>query len=117
MSEAALFIGWNRPVVGRETQAANFWKESLNFYTTLQKEGTIESYEPVLLTANGGTMNGFFLLRGNQNKLDALQHDERYLDFTIKANVLLENFSAVPAWVDKGLEKVIARYTMLAAKI
>lgn len=116
MADATLFIGWNRPVTGREAQATAYWKESLGLYATLQKEGRIESFEPVLLAAHGGDLNGFVLVRGMGPKLDEVRHDERFIDMVLKGTMLATNFGVVPGYVGAGLEKVMNRWVMLSSK-
>jgi hypothetical protein len=116
MADAALFIGWNRTVAGKEAQAAAFFKESLTLFGAFQKEGHIESFEPVLLAAHGGDMNGYMLLKGAQAKLDALRHDERFTDMVLKGTLWVSGYGVVPAYIGAGLEKLMARWTMLATK-
>jgi hypothetical protein len=77
MPNAAIFIGWNRPSVGREQQAMQVFQKSLEFYGKLQSDGRIESFEPVILSAHGGDLNGFVLLRGDAEKLAEIRRDER----------------------------------------
>jgi hypothetical protein len=69
MADRVLFIGWNRPVVGREQQAMELWQKAMEYYGKLQADGRIESFEPVILTAHGGDLNGFVMLRGGAEKL------------------------------------------------
>lgn len=116
MADATLFIGWNRPVIGRETQAAAFWKEAMGLYAALQQEGRIESFEPVLLSSHGGDLNGFVLLRGAAAKLDEVRRDERFMDLVIKGSMLTSNFGVVNGFIGSGLERVMNRWAMLAAK-
>ena len=49
MATGALVIGWGPPVRGREQKALQVFNESIQFYTRLQQQGTIESFEPVAL--------------------------------------------------------------------
>ena len=35
------------------------WQKSMEFYGGLQSNGRIESFEPVLLSAHGGDLNGY----------------------------------------------------------
>lgn len=113
-ADASLFIGWNRTVAGKETQAAAFFRESLTLFAAFQKEGHIEHFEPVLLSAHGGDLNGFMLLKGMQAKLEALRHDERFVDMVLRGTLLTTNYGVVSGYVGQGLEKVMARWTMLA---
>ena len=51
MADRILFIGWNRVVAGREQQAMQLWQKSMEFYGGMQSNGRIDSFEPVLLSA------------------------------------------------------------------
>ncbi len=63
MADGAIFIGWNRPVPGKEQQAMKLWQDSMEYFEKLRSDGRIESFEPVLLTAHGGSLNGFVLVK------------------------------------------------------
>jgi hypothetical protein len=54
MANGVLFIGWKRPVPGREQQAMGLFQKGIEYYAKSQSEGKIESYEPVILSAHGG---------------------------------------------------------------
>src|SRR5215211_2257779 len=59
VADAAIFVGWGQIVRGREMKALAVFNESIAYYTRLQQEATIESFEPVLLSAHGGDLAGF----------------------------------------------------------
>ena len=79
MADHVLLIGWNRSIVGREQQAVQLFQKTVEFYGKLQAEGRIESFEPVLLSAHGGDLNGFFLLKGEAKKIAEVRGDETFL--------------------------------------
>ena len=79
MADRILFIGWNRVVAGREQQAMQLWQKSMEFYGGLQSNGRIDSFEPVLLSAHGGDLNGYMILRGDADKLAGVQEDDNLL--------------------------------------
>jgi hypothetical protein len=56
---------FRRSVRGRERQALKVFGEAFEYYSRLQQEGEIESFEPVILEPHGGELGGFFLLRGD----------------------------------------------------
>jgi hypothetical protein len=62
MADRVLFIGWNRGVVGREKQAMDLFGRAMQFYSKLQADGRIESFDTVVLDAHGGDLNGFIML-------------------------------------------------------
>ena len=65
MANAALVIGWGPVVPGREQKALQVFGEAIQYYTRLQQQGQIESFEPVALEPHGGDLNGFLLVRGD----------------------------------------------------
>ena len=68
MATALLFIGWNRPVPGKETEAWKYFMEEADAaLTKFQKQGYFERVERVALTPHAGTLNGFVLLGRKPN--------------------------------------------------
>jgi hypothetical protein len=98
MPNAAIFIGWNRPSVGREQQAM---------------QGRIESFEPVILSAHGGDLNGFVLLRGDAEKLAEIRRDETYMDLVIEAEYCVDGFGHIDGYIGDSLMDVISRWEKL----
>ena len=113
MANRILFIGWNRPVVGREQQAMELWQNSMDYYTKLQSEGRIESFDPVLLTAHGGDLNGFVMLKGDAEKLSEIRREDPFVDFSIKAGYCLEGFGVVVGYIGEGLTDGFNRWSKL----
>jgi len=113
MANAVIFLGWNRPTVGREQQAMDVFQKSIKFYGKLQNEGRIESFEPVILSAHGGDMNGFFLLRGDAEKLSEIKRDETFLNIVIEAEYCVDGFGHIDGYIGDGLNDVISRWAKL----
>ena len=111
MADRVLFIGWNRPVVGREQQAMELFQKVVEFYGKLQADGRIESFEPVILAAHGGDLNGFFLLKGEAGKLAELREDDAFVQIVIEAGYCLDGFGVVPGYIGEGLTDVISRWS------
>ena len=78
MADSGLFIGFGAPIRGRERQAIKVFNETFEYYSRLQQEGEIESFEPVILEPHGGELGGFFLLRGDQDKLARIRGSEEF---------------------------------------
>ncbi len=113
MADRVLFIGWNRPVVGREQQAMELFQKVVEFYGKLQADGRIESFEPVILSAHGGDLNGFFLVRGEAKKLAELREDDAFVQIVIEAGYCLNGFGVVPGYIGEGLTDVFSRWSKL----
>jgi hypothetical protein len=110
MADTVLFIGWNRPVVGREQRALQLWQKVMEYYGRLQADGRIESFDPVLLSSHGGDLNGFVLLKGTAQKLAEVRREEAFVNFTIESELCLEGFGVVVGYVGEGLADVFNRW-------
>ncbi len=113
MADRELFIGWNRSVAGREQQAMQLFQKAMEFYGGLQADGRIESFEPVILAAHGGDLNGFILLKGEAEKLDEVQRDDTFTNLSIESNYCLDGFGIIPGYIGEGLTDVFSRWTKL----
>ena len=110
MSKQVLFYGWNRAVYGREGAAGQLFQEFLPYLGGLQQEGMIDSFETVLLSAHGGDMNGFFLVRGNIEKLDELQRREEWIGYMTRAGLVIEGGGLVTGVTGEGVTEWMARW-------
>ena len=107
MADACLFIGWDRPVAGREREAhAHLMGPSLEQLDTFQRAGAFESYQAIGLTPHCGHMNGCVLLFGDRAKLDELRRSDAFERFSIQLATLLEGYGVVPGVTLQGLKKV-----------
>ncbi len=113
MADRVLFMGWNRPVVGREQKAMELFQKVVEFYGKLQTDGRIESFEPVILAAHGGDLNGFFMLKGKAEKLAELREDDAFVQIVIEAGYCLDGFGVVPGYIGEGITDVISRWSKL----
>ena len=116
MADAAILIGWNEAKSGREAMAGALFGETVQYYGSLVKNGTIESFEPVLLVRHGGDFNGFILIRGDAAKLDALQRSEEFEKFTIRAVLCLEGFGVIRGYIGDSLQRVMQQWAAMLPK-
>lgn len=103
MADSGLFIGFGAPTRGRERQAVKVFTESFEYYSRLQQEGEIESFEPVILEPHGGELNGFFLLRGDQDKLARIRGSEEFERLTARGELIVEHLGIVGAFLGERL--------------
>src|SRR5258708_1446098 len=108
MATGALMIGWGPVVPGREQKSLLVFNESIQFYTRLQQQGTIESFEPVALEPHGGDLNGFLILRGDREKLNALRTSEGFLRLNNRAAQIVANLGAITAVIGEELQRLFA---------
>lgn len=95
MTDNVLFFGWNHPVIGREKMAGEHFQEFLQYLGGLQKKGTIQSFDPVILHRHGGDMNGFFLIKGEGKKLDELIETEDWMKHIFRADFNLQGMGVI----------------------
>ncbi|HTT55281.1 MAG TPA: hypothetical protein VMH35_28150 [Streptosporangiaceae bacterium] len=111
MADSGLFIGFGFPVRGRERQALKVFTESFDYYARLQQDGEIESFEPVLLDPHGGELGGFFLLRGEQDKLARLRASDEFARMTARGELIVENLGIVDAMLGDRLMGQMATFS------
>ena len=113
MANAVIFLGWNRPTVGREQQAMQLFQKSLEFYGKLMTEGRIENFEPIILSAHGGDLNGFILIQGDAKKLSEIKREETFIDLVIEGEYCVDGFGHVDGYIGEGLNDVMSRWAKL----
>jgi hypothetical protein len=110
MADAALFVGWGNAVRGRERQALKVFGDAAEFYGRLQQEGEIESVEPVFLEPHGGDLAGFFLIRGDREKLGSLRTREDFVRLNARAGLIVDGFGVVGAAVASGIDELMGYF-------
>ena len=117
MAEMGVFIGWGAPVRGREARGLEVFNEAVAYWGRLQQEGTIESFEVVLLYPHGGDLYGFALLRGNGETLDRLRASDEFNDLVARAGLVVERVGVVSAALGDSLGSQVERYQRQVAEL
>ena len=112
-ADNVLFIGWNRPIPGREKAALGLFSEAIAFYSEQKASGQITSFEPVILNVHGGDLNGFILVKGDEAKLDALQRSDKFQDLTTKVDLIVQGVGVIRGWSGESLASQMQRYASL----
>lgn len=113
MSKSVIFVGWNRTIPGREKEAGELFQEIMGYVIQLEQEGTIDSFEPVLLTAHGGDLNGFVLIRGEISKLQELKRTEAWRTHVTRAILHTEGFGVIDGVTGEGVSEQMELWTSL----
>jgi hypothetical protein len=108
--DSGLLIGWDRVSSGYEKEAPELWMSMLIYLRSLHATGQIEKFEPVLLGAHGGHLNGFVLVRGSQENLDRIRNSDEFLELNIKANKRLDGFMVVRAHFGDSAARMLQRF-------
>jgi hypothetical protein len=109
-SDAALFVGWKLPVVGREADAVELFGSFVGFLGKQEAAGAIESFEPCLVSPHGGDLGGFILVRGDRDKLSTLRFSEEFEELVSKCLVNVDGFGVVDCYVGDSVGTQLQRY-------
>nr|WP_090276904.1 hypothetical protein [Mycolicibacterium komanii]CRL70576.1 hypothetical protein CPGR_02027 [Mycolicibacterium komanii] len=111
MADAGLWIAWGIPTRGRETQALDLFRESLEGYgAELLRDGRIERYDVAILRPQNIELGGFVLVQGSKEQIDALRRDEDFQQFVNHIQLVADRVGMVDAWVNDGLEEAFGLY-------
>jgi hypothetical protein len=117
MSESALFVGWGQPVRGREMRSLDVFSDAMTYYGERQQDGSIESFEPVLLNPHGGDLQGFFLIKGSAEGLATMMATEDFQRLHVRAAMIVENLGIIEAFVDDGVLTQLGYFTDAAGEL
>jgi hypothetical protein len=104
LADYGLFVGFGWPVRGREQKATQVFGEAVQFWTRLQEEGEIEGFEAVFLEPHGGDLGGFFLIRGEKDKLARIRWSDEVTRLNTRAQLIADNFGVVAAELGGRIE-------------
>ena len=111
MGSNVIFFAWNRSIPGRERISAAHFRDFVEYAGRLKQSGTIQSYDIVFLDTHGGDMNGFFLLRGEPAKLDALQGGIEWVTHMTRAALHLQGAGNVRGVTGEGVMERMELWT------
>jgi hypothetical protein len=109
MANAVLFIGWNRPFLGKEESAYSYLFERGLPYLRGLCGRAFERLELIGLTAHRSDLNSFILLLGQRAELDALRRTDEFESFIMNMNGLFDRLGVVPGINEEGISAMLAR--------
>ena len=110
-------IGWGAAVRGREKKALQVFNEAIQYYTQLQQQGAIESFEPVALEPHGGDLQGFLLIRSDREKLNALRTSKEFLSLNNRTALVVNNVGVINAFIGEELQRLFADFETQATEL
>ena len=114
MAGEGLFLGWGEVVRGREQLALQVFQESIAYYSKLQEDGKIESFEPVLLQPHGGDLAGFLMMWGEQSSLDAIRSSPEFERIVTRASAVVDNVGVVSSYSGEALGQAMGIFGEVA---
>ena len=108
MADHGVFMGFGAPARGRESGATKVFTEFVQYLGAQQAQKNIESFEPVFLQAHGGDLGGFFLVKGEREKLDRMIASEEFDKLLTRALFVVDHIGVVNASFGGRLQKLLA---------
>lgn len=105
MGSNIVMFGWNRSLPGREAMSGKHFREFMEYLGVQQRNGVIDSFDTVLLEPNGGTLNGFILLRGAGPKLAELTASPEWVRHQVRGVLHLEGAMTVRGVTGSAVEE------------
>lgn len=93
MSTNVVLFGWKQSIPGRESLSAQHFQEFLQYLQRQQAEGSIESFEPVLLEPSGSDLTGFIFIRGEPARLATLVGSHEWVQHQVRAMLHLHGMA------------------------
>jgi hypothetical protein len=117
MADGVIFIGWTNSVRGREQASTTVFREAMEYWGRLQAAGEIESFDAVLLDVHGGDLGGFFLLKGEREKLARVRASEEMERLLVRAGMIVEGLGAVGGLTGEGIAQQLAAFLEASASL
>ena len=113
MGSNVMLFGWNRSVPGREKVSAQHFEEFVKYLGAQQQKGAIQTFDVVFLDPHGGDLNGFFLIKGDSAKLDALVSRTEWITHITRAALHLDGSGAIRGLTGDEIRGRMALWTSL----
>ncbi len=117
MAGDALFLGWGPVVRGRELKALEVFQETLTYYGSLQQDGRIDSFEPVLIAPHGGDLAGFILLRGSRTSLDEVRSSDEFRRLVTRAAAIVDDIGVIDAYTGEALAQQMSMFQSVSEEL
>jgi hypothetical protein len=95
MGSNIVLFGWKRSIPAREKVSAQHFAEFVQYLGGLQHNGAIQTFETVFLDVHGGDLNGFFLIKADTAKLDALVSTTEWITHITRASLHLDGAGVI----------------------
>jgi hypothetical protein len=117
MADDGLFIGWGEVVRGRETKAVEVFNEAVEYYSGLEQDGRIESFEPWFLAPHGGDLGGFIIVRGEREKLDEVVRSTEFERLQARVAMIVDGSGFVQAVTGEALARGMGQFQEATAEL
>ena len=116
MGTNVVCLFWDKSVPGREAISAQHFQEYAQYLGGLQAQGKIDSFEAVLLDPHGGGLGGFYLIRGEPAKLDAVMGTDEWQTHQSRGSIHLQGQGIVRGVTGNMLMQRMAGWASMLPK-
>jgi len=115
---AALFIGWGEVPPGKFKKALKVFNEAVEFWTKMQKQGEVESFEHVFLDPHGGDLAGFNLVRGEREKLNRIRMNPEFQKIVLtRSPLIVKNVGVIDAYIGDEIQRRLGDFAKQAEEL
>lgn len=107
MNKTALFVGWGALIPGREKIASQVLNEAKQYLLKLQQEGTIDSFELVILEPHGGELAGFVLAKGDKETIHRLRTSDEFIRVISRVQLVHSHVGVVGAYTGAEIHTLV----------
>jgi hypothetical protein len=111
MGSNVMLFGWNRSIPGREKVSGQHFEEFVKYLGGLRQNGAIQTFDVVFLDPHGGDLNGFFLIKGDSGKLDALVSTTEWVTHITRAALHLDHSGVIRGVTGDAVMERMALWT------
>jgi hypothetical protein len=117
MADRVLFIGWGRPVRGREEKAVESFNDIVGLLGRMQQEGKMERFELVFLRPHGGDLGGCFICMGTAAQMDAIREDDDFRREMTRADLIVDGLGMIDGFTGEGIASQMELYNEAVSRV
>ncbi len=111
MLDSGLLTSWGEVYPGHPAeQVFRLFSEVVAYHDKLLEDGRISSFEPCVLRPHGGGLGGlrgFMIVRGTPEQITILRHDDEFLAYVHRAEMLIKDVRVDQLVLDEALRHVM----------
>jgi hypothetical protein len=85
----------------------------MQFYSKLQSDGRIESFDTIVLDNHGGDLNGAIILKGSAKQIEGVRQDRAWIELMVEAGYCIEGVGGVSGYIGEGTMDIMSVYMKL----
>jgi hypothetical protein len=117
MRFTGMLISWGEIYPGREKQALRLFTEVVTYHQKVLDAGRLSGFEPFVLGVHGGGLRGFMIVRGTPEQITAVRHDDEFLGYVFRAQMLIKDLDVDELYFGEQLGHVLKLFEQQIAAL